>query len=152
MEHAWKKIIRQAVQFIGISGCGWLIDFGVYIILTEVFCFPVVYANMLSSIPAITLVFFVSTRKIFANRKEGLPLWGKYIIYFLYQIVLVFCVSWVGEGLFRLLSRTTLMNVSLIAAHLKIVCKILITPITMTMNFFCAEGPLREAIRRMIYE
>lgn len=137
MEHAvWKKIVHQAVRFVGISGCGWLIDFGVYIALTEVLRFHVAYANMISAIPAVTLVFLVSTRKIFANKKGDLPLWGKYIVYFLYQMALVFCVSWVGEWLFRLLSRTALMNILLVAAHLKIVCKILITPITMTANFF----------------
>lgn len=135
-EKGIRNLIRQAVRFVGISGCGWLIDFSIYIILTETFRFPVAYANMISAIPAVTLVFLVSTRKIFANKKGGLPLWGKYIVYFLYQMALVFCVSWVGEGLFRLLSKTAMMNISLIAEHLKILCKILITPITMTANFF----------------
>ena len=129
-------LLRQALRFLAVSGTGWVIDFGCFYLLTTYGHLIVAYANMLSSIPAITLVFLVSTRKIFANKKGGLPLWGKYAVYFLYQMVLVFCVSWVGEGLFRLLSRTALMNVSFITEHLKIVCKILITPITMTINFF----------------
>ena len=130
------SLLRQAVRFLAVSGTGWVIDFGGFYLLTTYGHLMVAYANMLSAIPAVTLVFMVSTRKIFANKKGGLPLWGKYFVYFLYQMALVFSVSWVGEGLFRLLSGTALMNVSLIAEHLKIVCKILITPITMTMNFF----------------
>ena len=129
-------LLRQALRFLAVSGTGWVIDFGCYYLLTTYGRLIVAYANMLSSIPAITLVFFVSTRKIFANKKEGLPLWGKYLVYFLYQMVLVFCVSWVGEWLFRLLGKTARMSVPLLAEHLKIVCKILITPITMTANFF----------------
>lgn len=130
------SLLRQALRFLAVSGTGWVIDFSCFYLLTAYGRLTVAYANMLSSIPAVTLVFLVSTRKIFANKKEGLPLWGKYIVYFVYQMVLVFCISWVGEWLFRLLSRTALMTVPLIAEHLKIVCKILITPVTMTVNFF----------------
>lgn len=129
-------LLRQAIRFLAVSGSGWVIDFGCYYLLVRYGHLIVAYANMLSSIPAITLVFIVSTHKIFDRNKEGLPLWGKYAIYFLYQMVLVFCISWVGEWLFWLLSQTVLMSVPLIAANLKIICKILITPLTMTINFF----------------
>lgn len=134
-----KRLLGQALRFLAVSGTGWVIDFGCFYLLTAYGQLIVAYANMLSSIPAITLVFLVSTRKIFANKKEGLPLWGKYIVYFLYQMALVVCVSWVGEWLFRVLSGTPLMTVDLIAGHLKIICKILITPITMTANFFAMK-------------
>lgn len=128
-------LLGQALRFFGVSGSGWLIDFCVFWVLTQFGGLKVAYANMLSSIPAITLVFFVSTRHIFAGRKEGLPLWKKYVIYFLYQMLLVFCVSWIGEGLYQLLSRTSLVQFPLLSEHLKLVCKILITPITMSINF-----------------
>lgn len=131
-----RGLIRQALRFLAVSGTGWVIDFSVFWALTHFLDFPVSYANMLSSIPAITLVFLVSTHKIFANKKEGLPLWGKYLVYFGYQMVLVVCVSWLGEWLYRLISGTSLMEIALIADHLKIICKILITPVTMTINFF----------------
>lgn len=135
-KHSFKTIIRQALRFLAVSGTGWLIDFGVFWVLTHFANFPVAYANMISSVPAVTLVFLVSTHKIFANKKEGLPLWAKYLIYFGYQMILVFCVSWLGELLFQLLSGTSLTEVKFIADNLKIICKIIITPVTMTINFF----------------
>ena len=99
-------LLKQAVRFLAVSGSGWLIDFSVFVFLTEWLHLIVAYANMLSSIPAITLVFIVSTRKIFSAQNRKIPLWGKYAIYFLYQMILVSCVSWIGEGFFYLLSQT----------------------------------------------
>ena len=125
----------QAVRFFGISGIGWLIDFTIFLLLTECGGMKVVYANMSSSVPAITFVFVISTHKIFTTRPNGLPLWRKYAIYILYQIALVLVVSWIGEGLYHLLSETTIMSTALFAHNLKLICKILITPVTMTANF-----------------
>lgn len=127
--------IKQAVLFFAVSGSGWVMDFGVFSLLTEYGKLRLAYANMLSSVPAITLVFLVSTRKIFLNCEKGLPIWGKYIVYFLYQILLVFSISWIGDGLCSFLSQTDLIKISFVAQHIEILCKIIITPITMTCNF-----------------
>lgn len=129
------SLLAQALRFLAVSGSGWLIDFGIFIFLTEQKHMIVAYANMLSSIPAMTLVFLVSTHKIFLNRNDGLPLWKKYAIYFLYRMVLVVCVSWLGEGLYQLLLPTSIAQISLISRHLKLLCKIFITPIIMGINF-----------------
>ena len=130
------KNLTKFIKFFITSGTGWIIDFSVFWSITHFWDFTVVYANMLSSIPAITLVFLVSTHKIFANKTEGLPLWGKYLVYFIYQLVLVVCVSSLGQWIYQLISGTSLMAIKILSDHLKIVCKILITPITMTINFF----------------
>lgn len=52
-----KSIIRQGTYFTVISGIGWCIDFGVFSLLGIYVGIPVAYANMLSSLPAITFVF-----------------------------------------------------------------------------------------------
>lgn len=131
-----KKLLLQALRFFAVSGTGWILDFSLYIILTNFLNFNVAYANMVSCIPAVTFVFIVSTHKIFDYNKSQVPLIGKYLIYFLYQLVLVFCVSWLGQAIFLWLSSTYLMRIAIIASHLKLICKIIITPVTMTVNFF----------------
>lgn len=131
-----KKLLGQVLGFLAVSGTGWLLDFGVYLLLTNLLGFNVAYANMLSCIPALTFVFIVSTRKVFDSGRSRLPQAAKYAIYFLYQMVLVFCVSLLGQWLFGWVSRTGLMRFALVANHLKLLCKLAITPITMTANFF----------------
>ena len=42
----------------------------------------VIFSNILSSIPAVTFVFFVSTRRVFVKNKKGFTLKEKYFIYF----------------------------------------------------------------------
>jgi len=129
-----KKLIFQALKFFSVSGVGWLIDFGVYIALTSFFEFPVMTANFISSMPAITFVFIVSTRKIFKNSVK-IKLRYKYIIYLSYQLVLLLCVSAFGEWLFGVASSSSIVKIALIAANLKLIIKIAITPITMIVNF-----------------
>ena len=118
-----------------ISGTGWLLDFGVYSYLSIRVGFPVSYSNMLSAIPALTFVFFISVRKIFAESTKRIPLWYKYLIYFAYQMVLVFCVSLLGQWLFNVASNSSLIKFAFISEYLKILCKLVITPITILCNF-----------------
>ena len=54
-----------------VSGVGWVIDFGIYTLLTGPMSFPVALSNYISSVPAITFVFFVSTRKMFICRPDA---------------------------------------------------------------------------------
>ena len=91
----------------------------------------VIFSNILSSIPAITFVFFVSTRKIFLTHIGKFSLKQKYLIYILYQIILIVTVSIIGQMLYNI-SEPLLNNKGL----LKIIIKLTITPITMITNFF----------------
>ena len=106
-----KKLIIQFFKFLLISGTGWLIDTTIYTILTVILKYNVIFSNILSSIPAITFVFFVSTRKIFLTHIGKFSLKQKYLIY---------------------ISEPLLNNKGL----LKIIIKLTITPITMITNFF----------------
>ena len=126
-----KKLLKQIFGFIGVSGIGWIIDFTIYTVLTSIVEVPVFYANMISSVPAITFVFMISTHKIF-SKGEKLPLSVKYILYLLYQLILVTAVSAIA-------GRLALWIAGLFAGKLgtisKILAKICITPITMAVNF-----------------
>ena len=126
-----KKVIIQFFKFLLISGTGWLIDTTIYTILTVILKYNVIFSNILSSIPAITFVFFVSTRKIFLTHIGKFSLKQKYLIYILYQIILIVTVSIIGQMLYNI-SEPLLNNKGL----LKIIIKLTITPITMITNFF----------------
>lgn len=128
----FKKLFSQFIKFLFVSGIGWLIDFSLYAILTIEFNLKIFYANIFSSIPAISYVFLVSIKKIFVkSQKNTLTIVQKYIIYFIYQLLLIFFISIVAQNLYILLGKYNL-NFKL----MKIIIKVLITPVTMTINFF----------------
>ena len=130
-----KRLIIQAFKFFSVSGIGWLLDFGIYFVLTSSFNLNVLVANILSSIPAITFVFLTSTRIIFRNRTQ-FKLHYKYVLYLSYQIVLLLCVSGLGQWLFEMAISSHLSDSVFITSNLKLIVKIAIAPITMIMNFF----------------
>ena len=128
-----KKILRQFIKFLFLSGIGWLIDFTLYLIFSNIFDFRIIYSNILSSIPAVTFVFFVSIQKIFIKNKKGLTLKEKYLIYFLYQVILIITISLLGQYLYLLILKNIAVKIEL--KILKLIIKILITQITMLINF-----------------
>ena len=128
----FKKLFSQFIKFLFISGIGWLIDFCLYIILTTKFNLEIFYGNIFSSIPAISYVFLISTNKIVTkSHRKNLTIIQKYIIYFIYQLLLIFFISIVAQNLY-ILVREYNLNFKM----MKIIIKILVTPVTMTINFF----------------
>ena len=127
-----KKIVNQFFKFLMISGIGWLIDFGVFYIISGLMHGSVLISNIISTIPAFSFVFFVSTRKVFNKSGGKISLVSKYVIYFTYQIILVLTVSVVGQSVFELLLK---LNLPLEMSLLKLIAKIIITPITVCCNF-----------------
>ncbi len=129
-----KGIQNQGCIFVLVSGVGWLLDFGIYTLLTTVWKYPVTIANILSSIPAITFVFILSTRKIFSYKHNGLGMGSKYIIYLVYQAFLVSVVSVLAGCLYSKL-YSVFMQAGALKNWLPLFVKCLITPITMISNF-----------------
>ncbi len=126
-----RKLLNQFIRFLFVSGTGWLIDFSLYFIFTNILKYEVFYSNILSSIPAITFVFIVSVKKIFKKKENGISIRKKYIIYFLYQMLLIFLISLLGQSLYLIIVENNME-----ARIIKIIIKIIITPITMIINFF----------------
>lgn len=119
------ELFGKFCRFLLVSGVGWVMDFGIYTGLTVGLDVPVAGANYLSSLPAITFVFFVSTRKILiSNGRNG----QKYLAYVVYQFLLVTAVSFLAQWLAAILP--------LPADWGKLGAKVIITPITMVANFF----------------
>lgn len=121
--------------FVVVSGIGWLIDLSVFFLLTNQFALNVFYSNILSSIPGFTFVFVVSTNKIFKKDTSNLSLKQRYLIYFIYQIILVLTVSLIGQLLFQV-SCSFFESFNITVSNTKFIVKILITPITIVCNFF----------------
>lgn len=126
-----KKLLYQAIRFIGISGIGWILDFCTYIALGAI-SGNVAVNNIISSWIGVTFVFVFATKKVFVNN-SNIPLKWKYLIYLLYQAVLIFIVS-------QLLAKVDVFIISQITLtpinkFSKIISKIVVTPITMVMNF-----------------
>lgn len=127
------KRIKEFISFVSISGIGFLLDFTLYTVLTSILHLEVGVSNILSGIPAVTLVFIVSTSKIFQNKEGKLSLKWKYCMYSMYQLLLLSGVSLLGQQLYLVLYP--LMPISLLQ-FLPTLVKVSITPITMITNFF----------------
>ena len=129
------KLLLQAVRFFGISGIGWLLDFCAYTALSLA-SKNLFLNNTVSSWLGVTFTFVFSTRAVFTNAGR-IPLKVKYALYLLYQLALILAVSQVLKSadarIARLLSQTALAKSSFIIA------KILVTPLTMTLNFLAMK-------------
>ena len=128
-----RQLLNQIVRFLLVSGTGWLVDFTIYIVLTLRFNFDVMPANILAAIPAITFVFIVSTRQIFIKKKSIRTLKVKYLIYFIYQMIFLVIISALGQFLYSLVILH--IEQTFVLEHAKLIVKIFITGITVTVNF-----------------
>ena len=129
-----KRLFFQFIRFIGLSGLGWCIDFSLYLVFILVFQWPVFISNCLSAVPAVTLVFTVSTLKIFQKTSGKLSVYSKYVIYLVYQMVLLLIVSSLGQWLSAVIALKA-EGVKIIVNLSKVIAKVIITPVTMVMNF-----------------
>ena len=89
----------------------------------------------------VTFVFIFATRKVFQNSSK-IPLKWKYFIYVVYQLVLIFLIS-------KLLSFIALfivenIDIAIVISLSGVIAKILVTPVTMVLNFFVMKGIIEK--------
>ena len=125
--------MKKAIKFTFVSGIGFIIDFIIYNILILIFHINVGISNMISSLVGVTFVFFTSTKHIFENNTSNIKLKYKYLIYVVYQIVLILVASRVIIIFKNFFINS---NIMLVAKYAKILAKICITPFTLTINYF----------------
>lgn len=134
------NLFLQALKFIGISGIGWLLDFGTYTAL-GLFSKNLFLNNTISSWIGVTFTFVFSTKSVFKH-KSAIPLKVKYLFYILYQAVLIFFISKlvniVDEQILQMADIALIKNMSFVVA------KIIVTPITMILNFFVMKGMVEK--------
>ena len=97
--------------------------------------------NVLSSLVGASFVFLFSTRFVFRD-SHRIPLRLKYAIYIAYQLVLIFLISkllaWVHLLIVTHTDRAALVSLAPVLA------KILVTPVTMTVNFFAMKTVIEK--------
>lgn len=135
-----KKLIRQVLGFIGISGIGWILDLCTYTVLGLVSDHLFVN-NMISSWVGVTFVFAFATWKVFRNNSR-IPLPCKYLIYLVYQFILILLVSKILTVVDAFI--VSHITVALIVSFSSIIAKIFITPITMVLNFLVMKGIMEK--------
>lgn len=135
-----KNLILQAVKFIGLSGIGWILDFGVYAVLVSVSS-KLMLNNIISSWAGVTFVFVFATRNVFKN-KSRIPLKWKYVIYILYQMILILVISKALNAVDMIIMNNT--NNEMILKLSPAISKILITPVTMILNFGVMKGVMEK--------
>ncbi|HBI63462.1 MAG TPA: hypothetical protein DDY31_20000, partial [Lachnospiraceae bacterium] len=86
-----KKMLVQVVKFIGLSGIGWILDFCIYTALGYA-SENLVWNNIISSWCGVTFVFISASGRVFKDNGR-IPLKWKYLIYLLYQVILIFFIS-----------------------------------------------------------
>lgn len=128
-------MLRQGFFFTLVSGCGWCLDFGVYFLVAAQLGVPVAAANLMSSFVGVTFVFAFATRHIFANRQGRWPLRRKYVFYLAYEACLVSAVSLLAQGIFAWCTSSP-YAAWFSDAQWKLAAKCLVTPVTLTCNFF----------------
>lgn len=129
------NLLEQGKTFFIISAIGWIIDFTIYSYLTYILNINVALANGISAIPAITFVFFMSTKKTFDKKDSKVSLSQKYIIYFVYQTILLLSISILNQYIYYFIYNISIDKMVLISNYAKTISKIIITPITMSINF-----------------
>lgn len=135
-----KTLLKQAVKFIGLSGIGWIIDFSTYSGLCLLYN-NIVVNNIISSWIGVTFVFIFATRKIFKNN-SNISLRIKYIVYLCYQMILIFAIS----KLLGYVNNYIISNITMemVVSLSSIISKIVVTPITMIMNFIVMKSIIEK--------
>lgn len=135
-----KDLLKQAVKFVGLSGIGWILDFLTYTILGFISS-NVVVNNIISSWIGVTFVFIFATRKVFQNQSQISLKW-KYLIYLGYQVLLILLISkLLGQVNEFILVHNT---IRIIGRFSTIISKILVTPITMVLNFIVMKSVIER--------
>ncbi len=135
-----KNFINQVLRFIGLSGIGWILDFFTYIGLGNI-SENLIINNIISSWVGVTFVFAFATRKVFTN-KGSIPLRWKYVVYLLYQCVLIYFISRLLDILNSAI--TYYLQIGILLMLSPIIAKILVTPVTMILNFFVMKGIIEK--------
>lgn len=110
----------RVVGFALVSGAGLAIDFGLFLTLVELLNVRPGPANFISAAAAVTLVYFVSARRVFDYRGRFLlPLFALYVVYQVLAVAIAsFAVDWLAANIFA-----------------PAIAKLVILPLTFTANF-----------------
>lgn len=116
--------MRVFLHFGALSGLGWILDFGVFAILAEIFAVPGFISNFLSSYVGVTFVYFASLKMVFKRSGADHKLF--LVAYWGFQFLSILFYSQILE-----MVATALLAVPF---H-QLGAKIIITPFNLISNF-----------------
>jgi putative flippase GtrA len=125
--------VLRVIKFVFVSGLGFFIDFVLYSILIRLINLDIFVISLFTSLVGVTFVFFTSTKKVFENNTANIPLKYKYLIYVIYQIILILVCSKIIVYLNGIFETS---SVTLISKYSKELAKLCIPPVTLTINYF----------------
>lgn len=133
-----KKLVIKFFMFALISGIGVTIDFLCVGTALAFFDLSPFYANSIGSTLGIIFVFFTSVYKVFIN--NGRLVLVKFFVYLVYSAGLIYCVSSFIDALYLYEPfLNSLSSLMLDFIHPAIIAKIIITPVTLIVNFIVAR-------------
>ncbi len=124
--------LRQAAQFVAVSGAGWLLDVAVFMALSGPAGWHVLPANVVSGSCGVLLVFAVSSRKIFTRNTGSMA--QKVAMLLLFNLVAIITASFVLAWIAQLVSAAA-APYGLPPYGVRLVAKMLVTPVTLLLNF-----------------
>jgi GtrA-like protein len=89
--HRAGRLFKRVLGFALVSGVGLGLDFAIFLLLVFAGLAPG-YANLVSATAAVTFVYFVSTKQVFAY--QGHFLFHLFVVYLVYQMLAVTVASW----------------------------------------------------------
>lgn len=126
--------MRQALLFVAASGTGWLIDTSVFLLLSGPGNWGVVPANIVSGSCGALFVFALSARGIFQRNQGSL---GQKIGALLVFNAVVIIASSLALGVIAsmLALGAAQLGWDVTPGALRLVAKVLVTPVTLALNF-----------------
>ncbi len=128
----------KPLQFIGLSGLGWILDTGIYLLLVSGFGLRVFLAAMIGGLCGASFAFLTSSRFVFAGRRHGLG--GRLLVYLIYTGVQIVVMSAVIDGLAAALQASFAHAEAVVSWPLvALLSKCIVTPFVLAMNYFVAR-------------
>ena len=129
-----RHLIRKAAVFGLTSGIGWLTSVVILWFLVHAGLTTVFWASWLGDLCAVTYVYIVSVRSIF--RHSGRYLYAKFAVWLVYQFFMINCIAYGTSSLSHWALTRGLLDAASTSATL---AKIVITPLTLLLNFIFAN-------------
>jgi putative flippase GtrA len=121
----------KGISYIIISGIGWMLGLIVFYV-GVCLQLPPFLASIICDLVGITFAFFASAKKTFNNNGKSISI--KFVIYLLYMIVVIGLVSFLVTKMYDWGTLIIVCNNLFIEPGIAV--KVLITPVTLTCNFF----------------
>lgn len=123
--------LRNFLYFATLSGMGWFLDFGTFLILVGAAHLPESVANFFSSYVGLTFVWITSLQRVFnVNAKSRHHF---LLVYWVGQFFSILAYSWALHIVAQALSQG--QDLPFIGGHADASAKIIITPFNLVSNY-----------------